>query len=308
MADHRRREESTPLVPPRSLGNQQSRDSRGQQTSWRASTQTQGQQTQEQRTQQQRSNQKGAAQQGSAQQGSAQQGSAQQGSAQQGSSQSASSQSSAQQSSWSSSDRQAPQQSTQQPRQQRHQQPQPYERQPSRYTRPAEEEDSEKTSPLAAAAAAVAATKERALGPSPRPEGMSRKQDQVRAASEARPGRTRRARLRLVRVDPWSVMKTAFLLSIAFGIMCIVAVFIIWSVLGAANVFDSINASIEQVLDENFTIQDYIGMDRVLSITMLVAVLDVVLLTAIATLGAFLYNLAASLLGGLEVTLAEDDH
>jgi hypothetical protein len=283
MADHRRREESTPLVPPRSLGNQQSRDSRGQQSSWRASTQTQEQQ------EQQRSNPR----------------SSQESTSQQGSSQS---------SSWSSSDRQSPQQATQQqatqqqPRQQRHQ-PQPYERpQPSRYTRPAEEEDSERTSPLAAAAAAVAATKERALGSSLRPEGVSREQDQLRAASEARPGRTRRARLRLVRVDPWSVMKTAFLLSIAFGIMCIVAVFIIWSVLGAANVFDSINASIEQVLDENFTIQDYIGMDRVLSITMLVAVLDVVLLTAIATLGAFLYNLAASLLGGLEVTLAEDDH
>ena len=280
MADHRRREESTPLVPPRSLGNQQSRDSGEQQPSWRATTQTQ-----EQRKQQQRSTPRESPPQGST--------------PQQGSSQS---------SSWSSSERQAPQQSSQQPRQQRHQQPQPYEQPQPRYTRPAEEEDTEKTSPLAAAAAAVAATKERTLGPSPRPEGLSRAQDQVRAASEARPGRTRRARLRLVRVDPWSVMKTAFLLSIAFGIMCIVAVFIIWSVLGAANVFDSINASIEQVLDENFRIQDYIGMDRVLSITMLVAVLDVVLITAIATLGAFLYNLAASLLGGLEVTLAEDDH
>jgi hypothetical protein len=266
MADHRRREESTPLVPPRSLGNQQSRDSGEQQSSWRATTQTQ-----EQRKQQQRSTQQESSQQESSQQGSTQQ-------------------------------------SSQQPRQQRHQQPPPNEQQQPRYTRPAEEDDTEKTSPLAAAAAAVAATKERTLGSSPRPEGLSRAQDQVLAASEARPGRTRRARLRLVRVDPWSVMKTAFLLSIAFGIMCIVAVFIIWSVLGAANVFDSINASIEQVLDENFRIQDYIGMDRVLSITMLVAVLDVVLITAIATLGAFLYNLAASLLGGLEVTLAEDDH
>jgi hypothetical protein len=41
--------------------------------------------------------------------------------------------------------------------------------------------------------------------------------------------------------------------------------------------------------------------------TMIVAVVDVVLITAIATLGAFLYNLAATLLGGLEVTLAEDE-
>jgi hypothetical protein len=162
--------------------------------------------------------------------------------------------------------------------------------------------------PLAAAAAAVAAVKERALGPSPRPEGVSRREDQLRAAAAARPGRTRRARLRLVRVDPWSVMKTAFLLSIAFGIRCVVAVFIIWSVLTAANVFGSINDSMASLMNQNFSVEDYIGMDRVLSFTMLVAVLNVVLLTAIATLGAFLYNLAASLLGGLEVTLAEDDH
>jgi hypothetical protein len=169
-------------------------------------------------------------------------------------------------------------------------------------------ETTEKTSPLAAAAAAVAAAKERAMGPSPRPEGVSRAQDQVRAASAARPGRTRRARLRLVRLDPWSVMKTSFLLSIAFGIMCVVAVFIIWSVLTAANVFGAINESMSSITGETFAVEDYVGMDRVLSFTMLVAVLDVVLITAVATLGAFLYNLAASLLGGLEVTLAEDEH
>ena len=39
-----------------------------------------------------------------------------------------------------------------------------------------------------------------------------------------------------------------------------------------------------------------------LGFTTLIAVVDVVLVTAIATLGAFLYNLSASLLGGLEVT------
>jgi hypothetical protein len=171
-----------------------------------------------------------------------------------------------------------------------------------------QESSAEKTSPLGTVAAAVAAAKDRTVGQSPRPQGMSRSQDQLRAASQARPGRTRRARLRLVRVDPWSVMKTSFLLSIAFGIMCVVAVFIIWSVLGAANVFGAINESISQVVGENFEVEQYIGIDRVLSFTMLVAVLDVVLLTAIATLGAFLYNLAASLLGGLEVTLAEDEH
>jgi len=141
--------------------------------------------------------------------------------------------------------------------------------------------------------------------PPSRPVQQSRSETQ-RPTPAPRP-MTRRARLRLVRVDPWSVMKTAFLLSIAFGIMCVVAVFVIWSVLSAANVFGSINSSVEQVIETEFAIEDYVGMDRVLPFTILIAVVDVVLLTAIATLGAFLYNLAASLLGGLEVTLAEDN-
>jgi hypothetical protein len=56
----------------------------------------------------------------------------------------------------------------------------------------------------------------------------------------------------------------------------------------------------------SFDITDYIGTSRVLGLTTIIAAANVVLLTAIATLGAFLYNLAAALLGGLEVTLAED--
>jgi len=129
------------------------------------------------------------------------------------------------------------------------------------------------------------------------------------ATTPARSGpkrRPRKAQLRLVQVDAWSVMKTAFLLSIAFGIVTIVAVAIVWSVLGAAGVWDSLNTTVQTVMGNDFRVQDYIGTGRVLGFTMLVSAVDVVLLTAIATLGAFLYNLAATLLGGIEVTLAED--
>lgn len=122
----------------------------------------------------------------------------------------------------------------------------------------------------------------------------------------------RRARLRLTRVDPWSVMKTSFLLSIAFAIVLVVSVFMVWSVLSAAGVWQSINSTVESVLGgesaSSFDIEDYVGTSRVLGFTLLVAALDVILLTAIATLGAFLYNMAAALLGGIEVTLAEDIH
>jgi hypothetical protein len=124
--------------------------------------------------------------------------------------------------------------------------------------------------------------------------------------------RTRKARLRMTHVDPWSVMKTAFLLSIALGIVTVIAVAMVWSVLGAAGVWDSINQTVQEVVGGQdgtaFDVENYVGASRVLGFTMIVAVVDVVLITAIATLGAFLYNLAATLLGGIEVTLAEEEH
>jgi hypothetical protein len=121
----------------------------------------------------------------------------------------------------------------------------------------------------------------------------------------------RRARLRLVQVEPWSVMKTAFLLSVAIGIVTVVAVGIVWGVLGAAGLWDSVNSIVQDSIGDSsgapFEIQKYLGTSRVLGFTMIIAVADVVLITAIATLGAFLYNLAAGLVGGIEVTFAEDN-
>ena len=105
-------------------------------------------------------------------------------------------------------------------------------------------------------------------------------------------------------------MKTSFLLSIALGIVLVVAVAIIWAVLGAAGVWESINSIVQQAVGgegESFDIEEYAGTSRVLGFTMIVAVIDVILITAISTLGAFLYNLSAALLGGIEVTLAEDN-
>ena len=105
-------------------------------------------------------------------------------------------------------------------------------------------------------------------------------------------------------------MKTAFLLSIALGIVLVVAVAVVWSVLGSAGVWESINSTVQQAIGSDsgseFRIQDYLGTSRVVGFTMIVAVIDVILITAIATLGAFLYNLAAALLGGVEVTLTEE--
>ena len=145
-----------------------------------------------------------------------------------------------------------------------------------------------------------------------RPERREREHVRPSPPEESIGGRpTRRARLRLVQVEPWSVMKTAFVLSVATGIVTVVAVGIVWGVLGAAGLWDSVNSIVQDSIGDStgspFEIQKYLGTSRVLGFTMIVAVADVVLITAIATLGAFLYNLAAGLLGGIEVTFAEDN-
>ncbi len=149
----------------------------------------------------------------------------------------------------------------------------------------------------------------------PATSGTTAQQPARKPRESARPSTPnrppRRARLRLTRIDPWSVMKTAFLLAIAFGVVTIVSVFIIWSVLAAAGVWDSVNQAVQDVVgnqeSSGWDVEKYVGMSRVMGFTMLVAVVDVILITAIATLGAFLYNMAAALLGGVELTLAEDE-
>ncbi len=124
--------------------------------------------------------------------------------------------------------------------------------------------------------------------------------------------RTRKARLRLSRIDPWSVMKTTLLFSIAFGIMGLVVAFVLWSVLAGSGALESANTLINTVLGDSeggeaaFRVEEYLTVQRVMGFAVVLAVIDAVIITAVTTLFAFLYNLAATVMGGLEVTLAED--
>ena len=138
--------------------------------------------------------------------------------------------------------------------------------------------------------------------------------DMTSTATSSRPvsrPRARRARLVLARVDPWSVMKLSFLLAIALAVIAVVAVFVIWTVLDTMGVFDSVGSTVESVTRsqdnaQGVDILSYVGLGKVLSITFVLAAVNVVLMTALCTLAAFLYNMAAGLVGGLHVTLTED--
>ncbi|MBP2050914.1 hypothetical protein J2Z21_003864 [Streptomyces griseochromogenes] len=123
--------------------------------------------------------------------------------------------------------------------------------------------------------------------------------------------RTRKARLRVAKADPWSVMKVSFLLSIALGICTIVASAVLWMVMDAMGVFSTVGGTISEATGSNeangFDLQAFLSLPHVLTFTSIIAVIDVVLATALATLGAFIYNLSAGFVGGIELTLAEDE-
>ncbi|MGW2742692.1 DUF3566 domain-containing protein [Streptomyces sp. NPDC001450] len=123
--------------------------------------------------------------------------------------------------------------------------------------------------------------------------------------------RTRKARLRVAKADPWSVMKVSFLLSIALGICTIVASAVLWMVMDAMGVFSTVGGTISEATGSNeangFDLQAFLSLPHVLTFTTIIAVIDVVLATALATLGAFIYNLSAGFVGGVELTLAEDE-
>nr|WP_152362031.1 DUF3566 domain-containing protein [Microlunatus speluncae] len=123
--------------------------------------------------------------------------------------------------------------------------------------------------------------------------------------------RTRRARLRLARLDPWSVMKTSFLFSIAAGIVLVVAAYAVWTVLQGSGLFAAIEERVRTITESPndttpFRVEAYLDTAKVMGVAALVSCVNVIILTATATLGSFVYNLAAAVLGGLEVSLAED--
>src|SRR3954470_2436610 len=119
----------------------------------------------------------------------------------------------------------------------------------------------------------------------------------------------RRVRLAVARVDPWSVMKMSFLLSVALGIAGVILTAVLWMILSTMNVFTDIEGvlqSLQTTTSDPFSIKDYVGFGRVVSLSNVIGVIGVILMTAIATVMAFLYNICSALVGGVQLTLTDD--
>ena len=156
--------------------------------------------------------------------------------------------------------------------------------------------------PQGGSGAGVTGPGQGAQRPAPRPGGAT-------AAAGVSPARARRVKLTVSRIDPRSAMKMSFLVSVALGIAGVVMVAVLWMILSGMGVFSQVNKIVGTIFsDQNnpFDIMDYIGFGRVLSLSIVIGVIDVILMTALATLGAFLYNICSALVGGLQLTLTDD--
>jgi Transmembrane domain of unknown function (DUF3566) len=122
----------------------------------------------------------------------------------------------------------------------------------------------------------------------------------------------RRARLNLKRIDPWSVMKFSFAVSVVLFIVVVVATSVLYLALDTMGVWAQVNKSLRDLVSAGGGTAAagggfHITAWGVIGTSMLVGAVNVVLFTALATLGAFIYNVCADLVGGVELTLAERD-
>ena len=118
----------------------------------------------------------------------------------------------------------------------------------------------------------------------------------------------RRARLVVQKVDTWSVAKLIFLLSIALGIVTVVASVILWLFLQASGAFAGVNQLISSLGTGSTTvdISQMISLGQVALVTTIFAVVNTVVFTLLGMIAAILYNLAAKLVGGGTLTLSDE--
>lgn len=129
------------------------------------------------------------------------------------------------------------------------------------------------------------------------------------ASSAVRPSSgPRAARVYLTHIDPWSVMKQAFLLSLALAVIILAASAALWFALDSAGIIEAITSTATEVGGESgAAVSGFLDFGKIMGAALVVAGIETVLVTALCTLMAFMYNLSVGIGGGLEVTLSEEE-
>lgn len=117
-----------------------------------------------------------------------------------------------------------------------------------------------------------------------------------------------RASMQIRRIDPWSTLKVSLLLSVALFFVWMIAVAFLYLVLGGMGVWAKLNSNVGDLLNNTSgTSGELVSSGTIFGGAVLIGLVNIVLMTAMATIAAFVYNLTTDLIGGIEVTLADRD-
>ena len=117
-----------------------------------------------------------------------------------------------------------------------------------------------------------------------------------------------RASMQIRRIDPWSTLKVSLLLSVALFFVWMIAVAFLYLVLGGMGVWSKLNSNVGDLLNNTSgSSGELVSSGTIFGGAVLIGLVNIVLLTAMATIAAFVYNLTTDLIGGVEVTLADRD-
>lgn len=116
-----------------------------------------------------------------------------------------------------------------------------------------------------------------------------------------------RASMQVRRIDPWSALKVSLLLSVVLFFVWMLAVAFLYLVLGSMGVWSKLNSNVGDLLDSAGGGTELVSAGSIFGGAILIGLVNIVLLTAMATLGTVIYNLSTDVVGGIEVTLADRD-
>lgn len=142
----------------------------------------------------------------------------------------------------------------------------------------------------------------------PPAKGSPSSAGRVQVASRQHRGPVR-ASMQIRRVDPWSTLKVSLLLSVVLFFVWMIAVAFLYLVLGGMGVWSKLNSNVGDLLTSasGSSGGELVSSGTIFGGAALIGLVNIVLLTAGATIGAFIYNLTTDLVGGVEVTLADRD-
>ncbi|WP_443690200.1 DUF3566 domain-containing protein [Pseudonocardia kujensis] len=119
----------------------------------------------------------------------------------------------------------------------------------------------------------------------------------------------RQALLQVKRFDPWSVLKLALVLAVVLFFIWLVAVGVLYGVLDGMGVWDRLNGTYADLVSGGGQSGggSLISAGSVFGFAAIIGAINSLLFAVALTVGAFVYNVSADLVGGIEVTLSERD-